>query len=369
MRTFLRSALLVLLSGCTSVSAPAPLTADAVEKVQMELKRQIGLYMELAAADDAVRASALWDAGRTSDTRQKREQKYSCGIGDISYQVDSATVEMITSIEMNGGISAKTPIFTSANLGSDATNSQDLTYSLKTSSKQPNITPLVTTPQQREILLQGDKDHPAAPIAAVLLAFRDGMIQAALKPKENADDDFKAMACFIDQTDGTSSKSHSIKIGANTVVSGGIAVIALADVSFGPSLTVKGTSNTTITINFSHQSLLTDSEMSSPTKPTRLQPPGLHQTAYQGLPTERHHPLMFASYRPSADNELILPITPSDRPDEKVPVKDCKKLPEAARWLCEEDRDLKLPPADNPLQQSPRKSTIRTSDRPSDPRQ
>ena len=341
MRLLLAVLLMFALGGCASLEAPVPISANRISDVQHEIKRQVGIYMALAQADDVPRATALWHAAQSSDTRKAWEDNYWCGIGDIGYQIDSIKVEIVTSLEMNGGVSAKTPIFTALGIGSDATNSQDLQFSEDASIDQPNIQPRFVNGLDRAQLLS------TAPIATVLLSMRDGLTQSALKAKGVNQD---AEPCFTDQTNGTGSNVHSIKIGAQTVVSGNVTAIALAAVSLGPSLTVKDTSNTMITVNFSHHQLLTYDELDAKTLPQRLaqyQPPAAIPAAFMVRPSAS---FIQAAYYADAERGLVgsgggAKATP--------PTDPCADLGPAAKWDCEKNRQMMKAPLDAPPKPSP----------------
>jgi hypothetical protein len=105
---------------CGCVAAPPTkqiLTQAAMEKVQAEIKRQVGVYLALPR-NPSGNAEDFW-----------------CGAGNIGFDIASVKVELTVTDETihNAGIKAKLPfnaitVSPSGSLKTDVTNTQVLTY-------------------------------------------------------------------------------------------------------------------------------------------------------------------------------------------------------------------------------------------------
>jgi hypothetical protein len=324
------------------LQAATPIDQHGVAQVQLELKRQIGVFMQLDAADNLSRGAELWTAAQTQEGREAYEKRFWCGIGDVDFKIDSVKVEMLTSTETTKKLSAKFSIFANLSEASDDANSQDLQFSLGLSAHQPNITPLTgLTADQRAALLS------AAPIAAVLLSTRDGFIAAARK---NPGDDPRqtAMPCFADLTDGDKNGSHSVKIAAEVTRTGEVSTITLTSVALGPSLEIKSGSNTSIAVSFSHQPLLTYEELDSKTMPARLRAVAAPRSVSTADVRRAGRSLLVlaADETPAARRGTVQDAREEPKP--APPQDPCAGLDPPAAWVCKHQGEMQEISPDSP---------------------
>ena len=362
MNRVLAVALSALVSGCASLQAPTPIDQRGVAQVQLELKRQIGVFMQLDAADNLARAAELWTAAQTQAGREAYEKRFWCGIGDVDFKIDSVKVEMLTSTETTKTLSAKFSIFANLSAASTDANSQDLQFSLGLSAHQPNITPLTgLTADQRAALVSG------APIAAVLLNTRDGFIAAARK---NPGDDLRqiAMPCFADLTDGKQNGSHSVKIAADVTRTGEASTITLTSVALGPALDIKSGSNTSIEVSFSHQPLLTYEELDAKTMPARLRPAASPASTADIRRAGRSLLVLAADETPAGPRRTVQDAREEPKP--VTPQDPCAGLDPPAAWVCKHQGEMQVispdgatvadrpaPPKPRPAPPEPRRTT------------
>jgi hypothetical protein len=188
---------LVLTCGCaTTPPERQALDEKALEKVQAEIKQEVGVY--LAAA------KAKAPPGTRDD--------FWCGSGGIDFDIASVKAQLTSTVEItkNKGIKAKLPfkvieVDLNGAVKTDVTNTQELNYTLWP----------IATDQQTGLT---DTSLENAPIAKTLMDLRTAMITSALKtapgpqacftdynpakPGEDAGNTFKLGLSFINETTG-----------------------------------------------------------------------------------------------------------------------------------------------------------------------
>jgi hypothetical protein len=223
-----------LLGACCATPPPKQaLDSKAIEKVQAEIKRQIGIYM-LAPAPNAGDSANYW-----------------CGKGAINFDIASIKAELTTTIETinGGGLKLKIPVSAvtigpSASAKMDTTNTQTLTY---------NLWPVALGEQLSTLGAPSQADIDGAPIAKVLLALRDAIIESAKKGVGKG-----PQPCFADYNPQkpSSDAGNTFKLGLTFVTdtTGGIDV-SVGVLDLNASTEMKGTTGNTLTIAFVQRGL------------------------------------------------------------------------------------------------------------------
>lgn len=233
------------LGGCVGTPPPSLQAIDrsAIEIVQAEIKRQIGVY--LAKAEQRRRQPAGPAVARW------------CGDGSIDYDVVSVKVDLATTDMTNNSANAglKIPVLTggkgsigpSVSTSRTVTNSQELVYTEYMLGKQYQPAELMALPP--------DTSKPS-PIADLMDAQRTALIDAAIKV-----DHPYPQPCFTNFDPSDPSKPQStVTIGVKfeSDDNGGIKV-DLVVLSFGASVERKGSFANTITVTYGQRGLTKDS--------------------------------------------------------------------------------------------------------------
>jgi hypothetical protein len=219
----------IAVSGCvTAPPTKQALTQAAMEKVQAEIKRQVGVYLAGSSHNSPGRAEDFW-----------------CGSGNLGFDIASVKAELTVTDETihNAGIKAKLPfnaitVGPSGSLKTDVTNTQVLTYSLwpLDVSQQPDLP---------------TGDIKTAPIAEVLSSLRDALINSSKKTAPGP------QACFTDYNpDKPSEAGNTFKLGLSFVndVTGGFELnVWVLDLT--ATSESKGTTGNTLTVSFVQHAL------------------------------------------------------------------------------------------------------------------
>jgi hypothetical protein len=193
------SACVMILAACqTAAPKRQALDTAAIAAVQGEIKRQVGIYLREAAKHSAGDPKDFW-----------------CGTGNIDFDISQVKAELTTTLETitNKSAGLKIPwgaveIDPTGSVKGDATNTQVLDY---------NLWPLEM--ERQAALLQATvNDQKPAPIADVILALRDAIINSAketapgpqpcftdydpVKPAADAGNTFKLGLSFVKDTTG-----------------------------------------------------------------------------------------------------------------------------------------------------------------------
>jgi hypothetical protein len=222
---------LIAIAGCVSTPPVRQvLDKEAIEKVQGEIKREIGVYLAATEADSS--------AGQPED--------FWCGKGDIEFDVSSVKAQLTTTVETadTSGIKAKIPFHAivvgpSGSRKTDVTNTEELDYMLW---------PIAL--EQQPHLPVGDIG--GAPIAKALLALRAALIDGAKKSAPGP------QACFTDYSPDKPSADagNSFKLGLSFVndLTGGFE-ITVGVVDLAGTAEYKGTTGNTLTVAFVQRGL------------------------------------------------------------------------------------------------------------------
>jgi hypothetical protein len=223
--------ILVLAGCCANPPMRQALDADAIGKVQAEIKRQVGVYIRAAqTSDGATEHGPFW-----------------CGSGKIDFDISNVKAELTTTIENIGSVNlglkipvSKVTLGPSSGVKQDVTNTEVLDYNLWT---------IETARQSSEFLDKPvtDKELKDAPIASVLLALRHALVVSAQKSQ------LGPQPCFTDYNPDkpASHAGNAFKIGLTMVTdaTGGIEV-KVGIIDFTASQEYKGTSGNTLTVSF-----------------------------------------------------------------------------------------------------------------------
>ncbi|MDP9087461.1 MAG: hypothetical protein M3O26_01785 [Pseudomonadota bacterium] len=223
----------VALAGCcTTPTTKQALDTKAIQAVQADIKRQVGIYI-MASKNSVTDAGEFW-----------------CGTGNVDFDISTIKAELTTTIETinNAGMKLTIPVsaVTVGSSGSaqlDVTNTQVLTY---------NLWPLETRRQTNLTFAPTPEQIKAAPIAQVLLSLREALINSARKTNKDP------QACFTDYNPNkpAADAGNTFKLGLSfvTAVSGGIEIkVAILDLT--ASTEIKGTTGNTLTVSFVQRGL------------------------------------------------------------------------------------------------------------------
>lgn len=243
LRPFLTATYLgaLFLPGCqTTPPQRLALDAGALEKVQANIKREVGIYVANVA--------------NASKQRPDRSQFW-CGSGDIDFDISSVKADLTVTNETieNAGITAKIP-FTAVTIGpsgkaiGDATNTQELIY---------NLWPLRGDQQSVQFTDDIDLSKPAmadkAPIAYTLWQLRTALIESDKKTMAGG-----PQACLTDYNPASPAgdAGNTVKLGLSFVSdkSGGLELtVSVLDIT--DSFESKGTTGNTLTVSFVQRDL------------------------------------------------------------------------------------------------------------------
>lgn len=221
------------LSGCVTTRQPPlqAINAPAIENVQLELKRQLAVYIARARAARKAEASApkvpTW-----------------CGDGSIDYEVVSVKVDLTIARDDTRSAKAglKIPmvggsIGPNASGNSMTSNTQELEYNLYMLPDEFQPDELNTIPTDTK-----------APIADIMMAEREALIKAAQRTNSNT----SPQPCLTNfDKDKTDAATSTITIGLKLTDEGSAGVdVDLGIVSFGATTDTKSSSGNTIAVTF-----------------------------------------------------------------------------------------------------------------------
>jgi hypothetical protein len=226
---------LALAGCCTTAPLRQALDADAIGKVQGEIKRQVGVYIRAAQTADPAATGEFW-----------------CGSGKLDFDISTVKAELTTTIEniSSGNLALKIPVSAvtlgpSGGVKRDVTNTEVLDY---------NLWPLATARQNPDLLGQAvtQDELKGAPVAQVLLALRHALILSAQKSQPGP------QACFTDYIPDkpASDAGNTFKIGLTMVsdTTGGLEIkVGIIDLT--ASQESKGTTGNTLTVAFVQRGL------------------------------------------------------------------------------------------------------------------
>jgi hypothetical protein len=224
----------LVLSACTTTLPPRQaLDTKAIQLVQSEIKRQVGVYMRAAATPIPADPS-----------------EFECGKGQVDFDIATVKAELTTTVETinNAGFKLKIPanivtIGPSASAKIDVTNSQTLTY---------NLWPLEMTRQPQLKSGVGSTELQSAPIAQVLLSLREALIDSAKKSAKGP------LPCFTDYNPDkpAADAGNTFKLALTFVtdVNGGVD-ISVGILDWTATTESKGTTGNTLTVSFVQRGL------------------------------------------------------------------------------------------------------------------
>ena len=221
--------LLVLTGGCATAPVRQVLDEKAIEKVQADIKRQVGVYLAASAKKPPGEREEFW-----------------CGSGSIDFDISFVKAQLTTTVETikNAGIKAKLPfkaieVDPSGSRKTDVTNTQELNY---------NLWPLAR--DQQIALPKGDLE--TAPIAKVIMSLRDALIASAKKTAPGP------QACFTDYNPAKPAEDagNTFKLGLSFVndVTGGFEITVWV-LDLTNTTETKGTTGNTLTVSFVQRGL------------------------------------------------------------------------------------------------------------------
>jgi hypothetical protein len=215
----------LLLSGCSSLTTTTTAIPDErIFEALQDIKRQVSIYVW--------RQNSLYDKTGHYLASTKRE----CGNGLIDFDIKKVKLELLTTFDNSGGLSAEiaaspvggVPATLGGSLGASAqrTNTQKLVYS---SFPLPN-------PDYTYVPQAGDDP---APVAEVLTSLRKNLIEAA---------NTKNRVCF-QGSDADGDNSFQVAVTMVKSASGKL-VFALAPLTLTANGETKSTTGNTITFTF-----------------------------------------------------------------------------------------------------------------------
>ncbi len=220
-------------SGSSQASASDSSSSDgaALNAVQSDIKRQIGVYMLAVAHDELA-------------PKEKAETtSFECGSGNIDYDITSVKVDLLVTgegINKDGATGLIAKVLTPTLSGSkDTTATSELVYS---------IWPIEFKNQPKSFQGEAASFDPAtlngAPVARALLELRAALIKQASQTP-----------CFTDFNlpSPSTDAGNSYKLSLNVVKDGSVGVGILAVLS--GSVEAKETLGNTLTINFAQSHL------------------------------------------------------------------------------------------------------------------
>lgn len=216
---------LVTLTGCPSTATRLKIKPPQLQAVQIDLKRQLGVYL-------AERAKRKPPVGPLD-----------CGKGDIDFMVTTVTMDLKTTIEWTRGVGGKgtvgSPI---AVLLPSATgtheNSQHLTFT-QTLMPPALQDPALFDPKNVALLEQ----KPSA-IADAIFALRDGLVAAAMRAPDGS-----RLPCMTIVAGDAKDQGGTFVIGI-TVSSDLSGSITLGALDWGPMLERKASNENALTVTF-----------------------------------------------------------------------------------------------------------------------
>ncbi|HVI04884.1 MAG TPA: hypothetical protein VM711_02165 [Sphingomicrobium sp.] len=230
----------LLLAGCqTMPPQKLALNAEALEKVQANIKQEVGIYLANVA---------------NASKQRPDPSQFWCGSGDIDFDISSVKADLTVTNETikSAGITAKIPstavtIGPSGKATGDATNTQELIY---------NLWPLHSDQQSVPFTDDMDLSNPAmanrAPIAYTLWQLRKALIESAKKTAAGP------QACFTDYNPANPAgdAGNTARLGLSFVSdqSAGLEFsVSVLDIT--DSIESKGTTGNTLTVSFVQRDL------------------------------------------------------------------------------------------------------------------
>jgi hypothetical protein len=216
-------------------STPPPLKqaldTKAIQTVQAEIKRQVGVYM-VAAKNHA----------------NENPKEFWCGTGDIDFDIATVKAELTTTVETinSGGVKLKIPVHAiqvglSGSVKRDVTNTEVLDY---------HLWPLEMSRQP--LLMSTQPDLDSAPIAKVLLSLREALIESAKKTA------IGPQPCFTDYNPDkpAADAGNTFKLGLSFVndLTGGFE-LSVGVLDLTATTESKGTTGNTLTVSFVQRGL------------------------------------------------------------------------------------------------------------------
>ena len=177
-RTVTPLGVLFAVSSCAPTQYVSAIDFSAVSAVEANIKYQIGVYMALASLPPTITDSEGKQVTLSTDPKD-----YTCGSGQISFDILSVKADLLASTESipSGNIALKIPVEAitlspSAGYKSDNTSTEELAYNVW-------FDPLSVQKANRAAFLdQKYIQVPAdAPIASALLNLRNALLASALK--------------------------------------------------------------------------------------------------------------------------------------------------------------------------------------------
>ena len=257
-----------MLSGCASRPVLQVLDTSAISAVQDDLKRQIGIYISESRQLPTIHRVRQSNKGPISEQvlvtldlipRSDPIRKiFSCGNGDIGFQIDSVVADLKTTSSYGSGINlgvqvpisviSLNPTYSVSNTGS---NSQSLDFQLW---------PL---PPERQDYLQESLpprpehiDDKEAPIAAILLHLRSALLASAMRYDYSTDPPTLRPPgpCFTDYNphsigDTPANNKYVVGLGFSRTEKAGIAVSA-SFLTLGANGELDSTTGNSLTVTF-----------------------------------------------------------------------------------------------------------------------
>lgn len=274
------SGVMLALSSCASKQYVNAINFSAISAVEANIKYQIGVYMAM----ESLQPTITNENGRQI-LLSKDPNDYSCGSGQISFDIMSVKADLLASTESipSGNIALKIPVEAitlspSAVYKSDSTSTEELAYNVW-------FDPLSVQKANHAAFLDRKYTQiPAdAPIASALLNLRNALLASALKVNPYTGVSGKLEPCHWDwnidpqKPGGDPGDSVKFSIGAVKDANAAFGVnVFILSASFSDEY--KSTSTNTVTVNFYQAGTLDvqkDAALtgSTPPTPTRGKPP------------------------------------------------------------------------------------------------
>ena len=225
-----------VLVGCATSSPPAAFTSDQISQVQLEIKRQLGVFLN---EDEA-------------DSKTEAELKTECGSERGVFIVTAVTVDLTSIDEKKGGAGGKGAtggFFLSwlfPQYSRDVQGTQHLTYSEFLVPAASQVDGVISTENQALLETNSQNVHLDSPIADAIRNLKLGLERSALT--ESTDSKGK-LPCITGAPINQKIKDQTFLIGLSTVtdVNG---TITLGPINYGPTYEGKWTQGNTITVTF-----------------------------------------------------------------------------------------------------------------------
>ncbi|KAF7962283.1 hypothetical protein AWV80_23385 [Cupriavidus sp. UYMU48A] len=195
---------------------------DRVVDVQAEIKRQVAVYMAMQHED-------IEAAGKNPTPATQ------CGLGDIDFRLTKINTELITNLDVNGGIQGDVPVPT---ITVSKENNQTLSF------PQIVVPDFYQDPAIFEPGRYSHADRENAVLATTLRDLRRGLVKAS-----GPQSDKVPRACLTSYTPDPADLAGTFEIGITAKVDGKLA-IEIGPLKWGPAIGGTRAETSTIKVTF-----------------------------------------------------------------------------------------------------------------------